>query len=203
VGQTLTALGKWWGRKPLVLVRAIILGLLLPSTDDAAKDREVFLKLMTMDDEGLWQRVKSISPAAVYAQLTPREREGRFDVVNGKPRWATGLEAKFGRGEKEHLTRRAFFRMSYDEKLKCCARPEELDGPSAQAWRSINAHVGTHASNLSELVGELGERRFGHAPKVGDVFSGGGSIPFEAARLGCQAYGCDLSRWLHCLPGHP
>lgn len=28
-GQTLTGLGKWWGRKPLILVRASILGLCL------------------------------------------------------------------------------------------------------------------------------------------------------------------------------
>jgi uncharacterized Zn finger protein (UPF0148 family) len=28
---------------------------------------------------------------------------------------------------------------------------------------------------------------------VGDAFSGGGSIPFEAARMGCNAYGSDLS----------
>jgi Adenine-specific DNA methylase containing a Zn-ribbon len=33
-GQTLTGLGKWWGRKPLVLVRAALLGLLLPATDE-------------------------------------------------------------------------------------------------------------------------------------------------------------------------
>lgn len=26
VGQTLTSLGKWWGRKPLIMVRAVILG---------------------------------------------------------------------------------------------------------------------------------------------------------------------------------
>jgi len=26
--QTLTGLGKWWGRKPLILVRATVLGLL-------------------------------------------------------------------------------------------------------------------------------------------------------------------------------
>src|SRR5690606_4423509 len=39
-GQTLTGLGKWWGRKPLVLVRAAILGLLLPVTEDPQKDRE-------------------------------------------------------------------------------------------------------------------------------------------------------------------
>lgn len=38
--QTLTGLGKWWGRKPLVLVRATILGLLMPASDDPQKDLE-------------------------------------------------------------------------------------------------------------------------------------------------------------------
>ena len=46
LGQTLTGLGKWWGRKPLILVRATILGLLLPATDNPAKDREIFLKIL-------------------------------------------------------------------------------------------------------------------------------------------------------------
>lgn len=41
-GQTLTGLGKWWGRKPLVLVRALLLGLLLPATDDPKKDIKIF-----------------------------------------------------------------------------------------------------------------------------------------------------------------
>ena len=31
-GQTLTGLGKWWGRKPLILVRAAILGCLMPAS---------------------------------------------------------------------------------------------------------------------------------------------------------------------------
>ena len=44
-GQTLTQLGKWWGRKPLILVRAAVLGLLLPATDNHKKDLEIFLKL--------------------------------------------------------------------------------------------------------------------------------------------------------------
>ena len=43
--QTLTGLGKWWGRKPLVMVRAIILGLLMPASNDPRKDRDVFLAL--------------------------------------------------------------------------------------------------------------------------------------------------------------
>ena len=55
-GQTLTRLGKWWGRKPLVLVRAAILGMLMPASADARRDREVFLQLLTMDDDGAWLR---------------------------------------------------------------------------------------------------------------------------------------------------
>ena len=40
-GQTLTALGSYWkGRKPLILVKACVLGALLPATDDAEKDLE-------------------------------------------------------------------------------------------------------------------------------------------------------------------
>ena len=57
-GQTLTRLGKWWGRKPLVPVRAAILGMLMPASADARRDREVFLQLLTMDDDGAWLRCK-------------------------------------------------------------------------------------------------------------------------------------------------
>lgn len=189
-GQTLTALGKWWGRKPLVLVRAAVLGLLLPTTKDPQADRQMFLTLMTMDDEGLLRRLKDpLPPAVVYAHCTTRERADYFVVERGKPKWRPGLTME-GKG---HIQRRAFFRMSYDERLKHCLRPEEADGPDSVAWARVNAHLGTCATSLPELVRELGERRFGHAPRVGDAFCGGGSIPFEAARIGCDAYGSDLS----------
>jgi adenine-specific DNA methylase len=32
-----------------------------------------------------------------------------------------------------------------------------------------------------------------HRPRVADTFAGGGSIPFEAARVGCDAYASDLN----------
>ena len=83
--------------------------------------------------------------------------------------------------------------MSYDEKLRWCDRPEHLDGPSPEAWQAINAHLGTNAASLPQLVRELGERRFGRVPRVGDAFCGGGSVPFETARIGCEAYGSDLN----------
>ena len=37
--QTLTGLGKWWGRKPLILVRASILGMLMPASDNPNSKR--------------------------------------------------------------------------------------------------------------------------------------------------------------------
>src|SRR6056297_2915371 len=57
-GQTLTALGSYWkGRKPLILVRAIVLGILLPRTEDEEQDLLVFEKLMAFDSGGLARRV--------------------------------------------------------------------------------------------------------------------------------------------------
>src|ERR1700693_5706597 len=60
-GQTLTALGSYWkGRKPLILVRAVVLGTLLPATNNPAKDLDIYLKLMAMDDERVGRRIKSL-----------------------------------------------------------------------------------------------------------------------------------------------
>ncbi|WP_089945273.1 DUF1156 domain-containing protein [Candidatus Entotheonella palauensis] len=191
-GQTLTGLGKWWGRKPLILVRAAILGLLLPASDEPQKDREIFLKLLTMDDEGLRRRKsKAIPLKDIYARLRPEERELWFepDSNPAKLKYKKGLPWY----EKANLQRRIFNQLSYDEKLIYCDRPEQIDGPSEAAWDDINAHLGTDAQTLPELVQQLGERQFGHVPRVGDAFCGGGSVPFEAARLGCEAYGSDLN----------
>lgn len=188
--QTLTGLGKWWGRKPLVLVRAALLGLLLPASGDPKKDREIFLKLMTMDEEGLWRRLRSNVPAAeVYEYATDTEKDFYFTRTNDKWQWKKSA----GKEDREHMQRRAFNRMGYDRKLTYCVRPEEIDSPSEASWNEINAHLGTEAHSLPELVKELGIRRFGHAPRVGDAFCGGGSVPFEAAVMGCDVYGADLS----------
>ncbi|MCK9390836.1 MAG: anti-phage-associated DUF1156 domain-containing protein [Syntrophales bacterium] len=188
--QTLTGLGKWWGRKPLVLVRAALLGLLLPASGDPKKDREIFLKLMTMDEEGLWNRLRGNIPAAeVYEFATDTEKEFYFDRKNGNWQWKKSAT----REDRGHMQRRAFNRMGYDKKLTYCVRPEEIAGPSEVAWQAINAHLGTEAHSLLELVNELGISRFGHPPRVGDAFCGGGSVPFEAAVMGCDVYGTDLS----------
>lgn len=190
--QTLTPLGKWWGRKPLILVRAVILGLLMPASQNPRKDLDVFLRLLTMDAEGLWRRKhKSIPLREVHRCLTPDEREQWFETGTeaNPPKLKKGTRT----GARRGLQRLVFDRLSYDEKLRWCARPEQVDGPSEESWHVINGHLGTTAHGLADLVEQLGRRRFGHLPRVGDAFCGGGSVPFEAARIGCEAYGSDLN----------
>jgi adenine-specific DNA methylase len=75
-GQTLTALGSYWkGRKPLILVRAAVVGLLLPATDHPDRDRDVFLKLMLMDEGGRLKRRKRFDGKMVprVMELLPEE----------------------------------------------------------------------------------------------------------------------------------
>ena len=232
--QTLTGLGKWWGRKPLVLVRATILGLLLPTTNDPRRDREIFLKLMAMDDADLWLRKRKkleVATICAYAteaerkqffrqsnqiwrtdeeiawsQLSPAEREelfqeepdGENDAVREGPRKKDTQERKReirrrSREAKESIEGRVFNRLPYSRKLEYCCRPEHVEGLSEESWAEINAHLGTNANDLSGLTEMLGRRRFAHRPRVGDSFCGAGSVPFEAARIGCDAYGSDLS----------
>jgi putative DNA methylase len=57
----------------------------------------------------------------------------------------------------------------------------------------VNNHLGTTSCSLPELVEQLGVARFGHRPSVADTFCGGGSIPFEASRVGCDVYASDLN----------
>lgn len=190
--QTLTGLGKWWGRKPLILVRATILALLMPSTDNPKRDRDVFLKILTMDDSGLWRRKdKNISIANLFSMLPIEDRELFFDVggQEGKIKYKKGITAE----EKDFIQRKAFESLTYDAKLELCCRPEHIDNLDKSSWDDINSHLGTNADSLPELMRQLGEIRFGHTPRVGDAFCGGGSVPFETARMGCDAFASDLN----------
>lgn len=185
-GQTLTALGSYWkGRKPLVLVRACILGSLLPATDDAEKDLEIFELLMAMDDEAFERRVKNVSAEDVTA-WGGALKDQLLDADGG---WKVKGE------ERRRLQGRVLTRMPYAQRLdKRSLRPEELPAEAyEQIWTKVNAHLGTSARTHAELVEQLGILRFGHRPRVADTFSGGGSIPFEAGRLGCDVRASDLN----------
>jgi putative DNA methylase len=188
--QTLTPLGSYWkGRKPLILVRAVVLGTLLPATNQPAKDLEVFLMLMGMDDAAFGRRFNG--SAADFARRFPAWAELVTEESGRRRAWREDLTE----ADRSARISEAFASLPYEERLTIARRPEEcseaeLLGP---VWMVVNAHLGTNSRSLKDLVSELGHARFGHHPRVADTFAGGGSIPFEAARTGCDVYASDLN----------
>lgn len=222
-GQTLTALGSYWkGRKPLILVRAIILGSLLPATEDTEKDLELFESLMAFDNSGLGRRAvdqAALKPADIVKMITLKNPWDYFDfrIPDGNPlreqdvatwwfpldveekdirvSWKRGLSDE----AKADIYARALETLpTYEQRSLLCKRPEEVDQGFLlkSVWPRVNEHLGRFGINaytIEQLIEQLGILRFGHCPKVGDTFSGGGSIPFEAARMGCEVYASDLN----------
>lgn len=221
-GQTLTALGSYWkGRKPLILVRAIVLGTLLPQTDDAKRDLDLFEKLMGFDDEGLARRAliqNALRPADLAARIELDDPWSYFthNVKDDDQRAAEvvswtfplncdekGIAIRWRRDASEQDRLRLYLKAldtfaNYEERAALCKRPEEVeeDWLYAPVWPVVNRHygrLGIEAWSHQQLIEQLGILRYGHRPRVGDTFCGGGSIPFEAARLGCDVYASDLN----------
>ena len=225
-GQTLTALGSYWkGRKPLILVKACVLGALLPATEDPETDLAMFEKLMAIDDKAFLRRGLRPSCLDIVKRLHPmgRMKEGeaerlfvirRRQLVAGRAVWETEpfliadidkLERDRGAwlawSERVGVEERRLWELcwvqtfDYLARVAMAQRPEQLDQDALfdPIRDEVNDYLGTSAKSMGELVEQLGILRFGHRPKVGDTFCGGGSIPFEAARLGCDVYASDLN----------
>ena len=149
-GQTLTALGSYWkGRKPLILVKACVLGALLPATGDSEKDLEVLESLMAIDDRAFLRREPSLSPDAIARRclqagaLKVAQMDGRFTVrgikevdwkaLSPEERAAAFAKAIEGGGlqwsraclvtERNRLTLAALATMTYLEKLDVTQAP--------------------------------------------------------------------------------
>jgi putative DNA methylase len=195
LGQTLTGLGSYWkGRKPLILVRAIVLGSLLPQTDNTEKDLEVFELLMAFDEQSLTKRAliqNVIKPKDIaekinlhnpwdYFSHNIKVDDERFNEIDTlalplnpdslglKLRWRRDIE------EKDKLTLLALFLgqiEGYEEKSLLCKRPEEVeqDWLYKHIWPTINKHYagyGVNAYSHQELIKQLGILKYGHKPIV-------------------------------------
>jgi putative DNA methylase len=222
-GQTLTALGSYWkGRKPLILVKACVLGALLPATKDLEADLAVFEQLMAVDDEAFLRRefrpscLDLVKRLHARGEMRTEEAEALFEIRRratgeGKFIWETmpfrmaDLELlksshliwreSVMECERQKWQLRWVQSFGYLDRVSAAKRAEEMDQDELfePVWDKVNRHLGTCAASMPELVEQLGVLRFGERPKVGDTFCGGGSIPFEAARLGCDVYASDLN----------
>ena len=153
LGKVLT-LGKWWGEKPLVLTRAIVIGAVFPASDDPERwpdDLEIFMKLMCLDNAGMWKR--KIDSAACAAVLSAGHCKERERAIRG--RWRTWKRGAPSGSASRRLERRVFYTLGHTEQREYCCRVEEIDGPPEESWVEINAYLGTTAKALPDLVQQL------------------------------------------------
>jgi putative DNA methylase len=183
----ISTLHLWWARRPLVACRAAVYGALVPA-DRWVKD--VALK-SAPDDPAKAEKLK-----------------------NGKKK---GLNR---RAAKDFVTKLCRYPKSNPSKPEDVRIKQETEMAILEAQRHIlEAHAERLTAELAEgrKTGKLpawveefqfaGERvtyddiLAGRAPRprVLDMFAGGGSIPLEALRLGCEAYALDLNPVAHVI----
>lgn len=153
-GQTLTRLGKWWGRKPLILVRAAIMGMLMPASNDPKKDREIYLKILTMDDAGAlarWKPSERFNQNELMELATPSERQ-QWDALDSQLataltklrdlRVTASAQQAIAAAEIQAnlcgktlddfiaaLQVRVFNDLPYAQRIARCERPENIEAP--------------------------------------------------------------------------
>ena len=74
-----------------------------------------------------------------------------------------------------------------DDDGNCVVEDKEFVEDGILGWGQEDEHA------LAELRDEIRQFHGGSAPRVLDPFAGGGAIPLEAMRLGCEVTACDLS----------
>ena len=128
---------------------------------------------------------------AEFMEILPEDWNPFIEIGQCRWVWRTDITVK----NRQSKIANAFAKRPYVERLKDVKRPEEIPESHllAGVWKDVNAHLGTTAQFITELVEQLGIMRFGHRPKLADTFSGSGSIPYEAARIGCEVHASDLN----------
>jgi putative DNA methylase len=128
--------------------------------------------------------------AAVYGALVP---SSRFIPENGPDNKKQSL----GRANAaKFMTRLCRYPSNSKPEQKA-----DIDRAIKEAQRHI---LEAHAERLTRETGKkvtVGDIEEGRAPrpKILDMFAGGGAIPLEALRLGCEAYALDLNPVAHII----
>jgi putative DNA methylase len=162
-GKTLTALGSYWKGRKPLILNKAC----------------ILGALLPATDNPL----KDLEVFELLMGMDKRSLELRLEHKNDKA-------SRFFLAQEQEVENKAH----YNEWVRAASRPEECgDALFTHVWARVNAHLGTTAFSFPELVEQIGIARFGHRPRVADVFSGSGQIPFEAARLGCDVYASDLN----------
>jgi putative DNA methylase len=154
--------------------------------------------------------------AAVYGALVPADRWVKDVEVKNPPKDPAKLEA-FKNGTKRGLNRKAagefverLCKYPGDPRVIAQAQQHILDAHAARLTQELEE--GKKAGKPPAWAAEFkwpkdkaavtrGDIEAGRAPRprVLDMFAGGGAIPLEALRLGCEAYALDLNPVAHII----
>jgi len=133
--------------------------------------------------KGASSELMQLPPEKAFENAKQEEKTRDFNIIF----------TKLSREDAKQLELSIFHRLPYDLKIRYCEGLDKVSNLTDETWQEINEYLGTDAHSYPEFVQQMGKRRFGEVPTVGDPFCGGGSIPFEAARLGFNVYASDLN----------
>src|ERR1035437_9215883 len=153
-GKILNSLGKWWGTKPIVLTRAVIIASLFEASDDSgrwAEVLEIFFKLTCFDAAGMWKRRNEDlaensfkTPYPRFVELChPLARLDEADLFKNDKAWRPRMSDE-DCARREALEKRVFWTLDHATQRRYTGRVEEIDGPPPESWKEINAYCGTH-----------------------------------------------------------
>ena len=173
-----STLHLWWARRPLASSRAVLLALLLPDPGDPA------------------------CPAAFRRAAARQIRELAEHLVttkSGSALLSADLKSDLGSPKPD---RKLKAEREADRRAKLWAGIAETRRWTPLQVRSALLHLLAHGSAwewsgaepvLTACRNLVQAAHADDAPLVVDPFAGGGSIPLEALRLGCEAFASDLN----------
>ena len=179
----ISTLHLWWARRPLPASRAVVFASLVPDPDDPQCPEE-FRKT-----------VERLLKTHVPSQLCYYNR-GRDVILDGDPyRPYEGMPDTIRNRLLMFIAKWSPESLDF-EKGKCRKPPkpkELLDERALVKWETSNPE-NPQGREILRVARELVKiAHDGKTPTVLDPFAGGGAIPLEAGRLGCQPIANDYN----------
>jgi putative DNA methylase len=179
----ISTLHLWWARRPLSASRAVVFASLVPDPDDP--------QCPPTFRQAVERLLRDKVPGALKAYR--RRREWIQDADPYRP--YEGIPDTPRNRLLSFIAKWSPEKLAFDAG-KCANEPrttELLDDRSLVKWETA-APENSQGQEILRIARELVTMaNGGQAPTLLDPFSGGGAIPLEAARLGCQAIANDYN----------
>jgi putative DNA methylase len=174
----ISTLHLWWARRPLVACRAAVYGALVPASqfvpNGASDEKKKSL--------GRANAAKFIKTLCQYPGSPHAIKEAQQHILKAHAERLT-QELQQAGGTDSLSARRTGGE----------GRGEV--GSSSPAWtKEFNWPADKTTVTVEDILAGRAPR-----PRVLDMFAGGGAIPLEALRLGCEAYALDLNPVAHII----